>query len=427
MQIEDELVVVGRDDRVVVEVLVQVGLAVLVEVFQPGDLVAAGHVNFSLNDLQPERLEQTGGEALPGELLERLVDARDDPHVAVEGANRRPSVGEEVEAPKEGAHPVRIREGLGDGVHHVGAVATAGVELALGGDRLRPVGRTALGQLAEVSSLAGQLGQVGGAGALRGVSGGDRDAEGGSGAGLGQREDHLAVAHLQGPWHALVNRHCQERALCGIAQHQPVVSGPAFQGTGRGLGDDDLAAAERSERLDCAHDDRLVGGAFERGAFQHLSAAHRVLQHHLVAVQVEPLVVGPVLGQRSLVVFARIGQVAADVRPTRTHRGLEHDVGALDRGRRRPLDLGQGVAEFEEFAGPGNGQAQRVEVIDHVAALIGAEVDGQALHGRGDALAAHDRAGPERSAHRPGGRGLRHEARGQERQRRRRHKAPECR
>ena len=236
MQIEDELVVVGRDDRVVVEVLVQVGLAVPVQVLEPGDLVTAGHINLTLHDLESERLKQTRGEAFPGELLELLIDARDDPHVAVEGANCGPSVGQEVEAPEEGADPIGIRERLGNGVHHVAAIAAAGVELALSRHGLGPVSRPALGQLAEVSGLAGQRGQ--------GISGSDGDAEGRSGTGLGQREDHLAVTDLQGTLDIGVDRDCQRRALGGIAQHQVVVAGVARDRTGRSRSDGDLTAAD---------------------------------------------------------------------------------------------------------------------------------------------------------------------------------------
>ena len=89
LQVEGELVEARRDLHVVVEVLVEVGLAVAVQVVQPGDLVAAEDVDLVVDDLQAQRLEQARGEAPPRELLELVVDAGDDPDVAAPGADRR--------------------------------------------------------------------------------------------------------------------------------------------------------------------------------------------------------------------------------------------------------------------------------------------------------------------------------------------------
>ena len=61
---------------VVVETLVEVRLAVAVEVVQDHDLIAAADVDLVLDDLQAERLEQARRDALPGQPLGRGVDAR---------------------------------------------------------------------------------------------------------------------------------------------------------------------------------------------------------------------------------------------------------------------------------------------------------------------------------------------------------------
>ena len=58
---------------VVVEALVEVGLAVAVEVVQDHDLVAAGDVDLAVDDLQPQRLEQPRGDPLPGQLAGRAA------------------------------------------------------------------------------------------------------------------------------------------------------------------------------------------------------------------------------------------------------------------------------------------------------------------------------------------------------------------
>ena len=60
----------------VADALVEVGLAVAVEVVQPGDLVAAEDVDLALGDDQPERLVQARGEPPPADVLERVVEAR---------------------------------------------------------------------------------------------------------------------------------------------------------------------------------------------------------------------------------------------------------------------------------------------------------------------------------------------------------------
>ena len=72
LQVHGELVEVLGDLRVVVEVLVEVGLTVVVQVDQVSDLVAAEHIDPVVDNLQAQRLKQPGGDPLPGQLADRF-------------------------------------------------------------------------------------------------------------------------------------------------------------------------------------------------------------------------------------------------------------------------------------------------------------------------------------------------------------------
>ena len=69
LQVETEGVEAAGELPVVVEVLVEVGLAVSVEVVETGDLVVGDGVDDVVDDRQTERLVPAGGEAFPGEVL----------------------------------------------------------------------------------------------------------------------------------------------------------------------------------------------------------------------------------------------------------------------------------------------------------------------------------------------------------------------
>ena len=86
---------------VVVEAFDKVDFFVAIQVAQPGNLVAAGDVDELIHYFDSEGLEQAGGDAFPNELFEVSVDAGDDPHVAVPGANCGTfAVAKEIEAAK---------------------------------------------------------------------------------------------------------------------------------------------------------------------------------------------------------------------------------------------------------------------------------------------------------------------------------------
>ena len=104
LQIHRELVEMLGHLCIVIERLVVIGLAVVVGVHQFRDLVAAGDVDFALNNLQAKRLKHAGRDAGPCELLRVAVDALDDPNVAHPRADSRAVAAlEKVKTAK--AHP----------------------------------------------------------------------------------------------------------------------------------------------------------------------------------------------------------------------------------------------------------------------------------------------------------------------------------
>ena len=104
LQIHRELVEMLGHLCVVIERLVVIGLAVVVGVHQFRDLVAAGDVDFALNNLQAKRLKHAGRDARPRKLLRIAVNALDDPNVAHPRADSRAVAAlEKVKTAK--AHP----------------------------------------------------------------------------------------------------------------------------------------------------------------------------------------------------------------------------------------------------------------------------------------------------------------------------------
>ena len=150
LKVEGELVEVFRDLVIVVEVLVEVRLAVPVQVAQDGDLVAAEHVDVAVDNGDAQGLEHAAGHPLPCQLFERLADAVHDPHVAVPRADGRAAVVlEEVEATKAQPRTVGIVDGMRNRVDGVSAVAIA--ELAFRDEFLGPVCRATPRERGQVS------------------------------------------------------------------------------------------------------------------------------------------------------------------------------------------------------------------------------------------------------------------------------------
>ena len=137
LQVEGEFVEALGDHEVEVESLVSVALAVAVGVAQLPDAIAAGDIDLAVHDLESERVIEPGGKATPGNLLELIVDTRSDKHIAVEGADHRTTVGQEIESRCEHRGLPRIDHGQFDVVDDIGLTRLLG-ELTGGLYRLRP-------------------------------------------------------------------------------------------------------------------------------------------------------------------------------------------------------------------------------------------------------------------------------------------------
>src|SRR2546423_8061556 len=95
-------------NAIAVEVFVVISFAVIIEIVQDRDLVAAKNVDFILDDFQSERLKKSGGKTFPGELLQFGVDAADTPNIAMRGANGGVAIRKEIMAAGEHERVPRI-------------------------------------------------------------------------------------------------------------------------------------------------------------------------------------------------------------------------------------------------------------------------------------------------------------------------------
>src|SRR5689334_6511258 len=86
LQVESELVEMLAGHAIIVEVFVEIDLAVPIEVVQARDLISAQDKNLAIHNLKPQRLEQSGSDPLPGQIFQIAIHARDDPHIPAPGA-----------------------------------------------------------------------------------------------------------------------------------------------------------------------------------------------------------------------------------------------------------------------------------------------------------------------------------------------------
>ena len=115
LQVHCELVEVFGDLCIVVEVLVEVGFAIVVVIDQVGDLVASQDKDLVVDDSQSQRLEESGGNAFPRQRaggvvfgVERGAEPRDNPDISLPCADGRPTgVREVVESSQP--HPASPR------------------------------------------------------------------------------------------------------------------------------------------------------------------------------------------------------------------------------------------------------------------------------------------------------------------------------
>ena len=120
LEAADEVVAGGGGDVGVADALVEVGLAVAVEVVESGDLVAPQHVDGVVRDHQAQGVVQPGRDPPPAHVFQRVVQPRDVPNVALHRADRGGTVGEEVVAAEEHQGVPRVLDRWRDRIDGVG-------------------------------------------------------------------------------------------------------------------------------------------------------------------------------------------------------------------------------------------------------------------------------------------------------------------
>ena len=143
LEAADEVVAGGRGQIGVADALVEVGLAVAVEVDQPGDLVATQDVDLPARDDQAEGVVEAGREPPPADVLQGRIQAGDMPDVPLHRADHGGAVGQEVVVAEEEEGLPGVLERRRD---RVDRIRTGLAERAFGLDNLGTTGRAALRQ-----------------------------------------------------------------------------------------------------------------------------------------------------------------------------------------------------------------------------------------------------------------------------------------
>ena len=364
----------GRAGDVVVEGLVNIARAVAIEVAVAGDLVAARRVDDVVHNLQAERLEAAAGEAFPGELLQLLVDAADNPHVAVPRGERGAlAVSEEVHAAETHAAVPRVRHGRGQHVLHVSTVRRAARgEDARHHNGFGPVGLAGLCHFVEARCPLQQRGDLARVRRVRA-----REAE---------LERARTCARRDAQQHALAVSEFELRALRSAAEGDD--RHLAVRGGERGLvgGDFSLRAihfADGGEEFlrvlaerEVAHEGRDAVALDDFGALLDGRAEDFVAEGDFHAVNLQRTHAAPRARQGAEGFLARVFEGTARVRPTRLHAQAElllaHHL------RMPPVRAVEGHAlGRDEAAGPPRAPAQQVLVETH--RRVRAEADGDAF------------------------------------------------
>ncbi len=106
---------------VIVKILQKIRLAIVVKIMEAGDLIVSDGVDFSVDDLQPEGLMQPGGKPFPLEVLQIIVDARNDPDIAIPGADGSTiAIVKKIESPDTHTRFVLVIERDPKGIDHIG-------------------------------------------------------------------------------------------------------------------------------------------------------------------------------------------------------------------------------------------------------------------------------------------------------------------
>jgi len=382
LQVQCEFMVVLGDRAVGVEAFVEVGFAIAIEVLQPHQAVAAGDIDGVIDDAQAQRLEQTGGEALPGDLLEAWGDAADDPDVAIHGRYGSSAVLEEVMAGQAHVGLGGIDVGDGDGVDDVGTGLLA--EDADGLQGIAPAALAAFGQGMRIAGgfQAGQGGLEGGQAALGAMP--DQQFDGRSRGRDGQRQP--AIGAVEGA----ATDHAGDGDIITIIDQSQAIR--------RADGRTGLLGDEQGHRLAVAGDGERtgqgVGLARLDGSrhFQDFGGADRIGQHDLVAIEVEAVVVGPIARQIAEMSHACVSEVvAARLGPAGGGGGLADGL-AIDGRLTFNAVAACRVADLRTVGSVGQADQFRIEQRQGRALVI--KVDGDALGGA-QVRRLHEGAGDE--------------------------------
>ena len=436
LEVEGELVEVGRDLHVVVHVLIRVRLAVAVEVAQAGDLVPSEDMDDTLDHLEPERVEEAGGIALPadGAVLRGQVGAH--PDVAAPGGEGEAVAFEEIQRAEAHPRAVRVRLRHGQGVDEVGRdlelADTGGVGLGSAtktGQRLLGLGLAHLpadldGLLPARGPALGEGEQVGGR------RGGGLGGGGQGGGALGERGAHVGHADLGADLQAAkVER---ERAGgtetvardardgdgddVGAAmgkQDGRTGAGELGPGAGDGVGELDPGGQGAVRHLELAHQHLTPVDHPEIGRLEDGRRPDRVGEDDALAVEEEAAILGvgggkgaertPRVAGVGRLDLAGLGEAALGT-PAGSGIGLVEDRGVLGGARvGAVLGVEGDAAEGEPAAGPGAGHAEGVGV-EGGGRLAPAMADDHGLVGRGAltlvgilAAGVLDRGGQERT------------------------------
>ena len=150
VQIKHKLVEALRAGDLIVETLVMIGGAVVVEVVITRHLITAGSVNDVVDNLQPKRFKPAAGKTRPLEVLQVFgFQALNDPNVAIPcGECGTIAITEKIQSTKAHAAVPRIALRRSKHVRHIRAIRRlAGIHHTLRHNRLGPAVFAGLGKL----------------------------------------------------------------------------------------------------------------------------------------------------------------------------------------------------------------------------------------------------------------------------------------
>ena len=351
LQAHRKFVEVLGDLVIVVEGFHVVDFLVAIQVVEAGDLVAAGDVDGVVDDLEAERLEESGADAAPFEFLEVAGDSIDQPNIAQPGADGGAVriVLEEVESAETHPGIPGIIAFVRDGESVVGEGILVIAEFPDRDDWLGVLGWATFGQWGERGWFGECLGEFGS------LHFGEADHEaGGGGGGRDAEVDSVVLAFDAG------------------SRGSFECDGQTFIGRGNTADEVVLGFCD----IQGAGEDALIGAGEQAGEFQDLCRADSVVNDRLLSVTVAAEVANPVLGE---------GAVAATVTADDTfifpgsfggvlpcgcvgidEQGLAGDAGVAVVGA-----VEGDASPIEEIARVGGGDTHRVLVIEHPGVAFG--------------------------------------------------------